>query len=94
MDGETIRREMWALVNAAIAQVRVEEREACCVAVREACTMCRGTGGEDIPGGRVTRDMALDAGDLAMEGHPLPGRSYECEYCGQPIAAIRARGTP
>ena len=68
MDGKTIAglhsEEGWTLdyladqIDAALAA----EREADCAAIRAACTMCNGTGGEDIPGGRVTRDMALDAG--------------------------------
>lgn len=80
---------------AAIAQAVEAEREACCEAIRVACPACGGSG-VCVTGGveYVTRDMALDACEPAMEGMPIYQDTVECEYCGQPIAAIRARRQP
>jgi len=59
-----------------LATAREKEREACCEAIRANCTGCNGTG----VGG--------------WESHPdgQHAQAVECEYCGRPIAAIRARG--
>lgn len=83
----SIRETTWA------KEIITDERTACVQAIRAACSMCNGAGVESSrPDRRVTHEMALDAGEPEMEGMTIPGDATECEYCGRPIAAIRARG--
>ena len=76
----------------AVREAVEREREANCRAIRDSCEPCSGTGG--IGGGIhiVTREMAMDACDPDAEGMEIEEPGTECEYCGRPIAAIRACG--
>jgi len=65
-------------------------REACAKKIRAECTACDGKGGEVVGGHYVTREMALDAGEPAMEGTPYEEEYQECEYCGRPMSAVRS----
>ena len=78
--------------DAEIKEAVEREREANCRAIRDSCEPCSGTGG--IGGGIhiVTREMAMDACDPDAEGMEIEEPGTECEYCGRPIAAIRACG--
>ncbi len=63
----------------AVDQAAEATREACCVKIRADCQACEGTG------------------YLAHNPESGPSGPYdpdECEYCGRPIAAIRALKLP
>ena len=60
------------------------------VGVREACEACDGAGGRVIGVHEVTQEMASDTGMPEMAGYGFQEEVEQCEYCGRPIAAIRA----
>lgn len=59
-----------------------EERERCMAAIREQCQVCEGTG----IGGHTGSVIYDDDGCVVLDTR-CP---TECEYCGRPMAAIRA----
>lgn len=88
---EILRSDHEAAMKAA-RQAVIDE---CCKAIRASCLACGGTGGQWGSAPPVTRDMAIDAGDLSLEGSPGgPDQSCECEYCGRPIKTLRALAPP
>lgn len=70
-----------------LAAFAKEVREDCELEIRAACSMCDGTG-------VVTTTGSAHAGDCdgSCRNCPVPVEEQEqCEYCGRPIDAIRAR---
>lgn len=64
------------------------ERERCCAIIREHCAACGGSGI-----GEVTFGVVPDVNPADPDGEPIAvpvTEATECEYCGRPIAAIRA----
>jgi len=87
------RREMEiAEKGKTIRAVRREAIEDCIAKIRADCQACGGTGVERYePPTFVSREMALDAEQPEREGSLYSAEvCEECEYCGRPIASIRA----
>lgn len=86
----------WNALCKAVAQgildIRCEIIEECAAKIRADCQACGGTGiGRHEPATYVTHDMALDAEQPEREGSMYSQEiCEECEYCGRPIASIRA----
>lgn len=71
-----------------IRLIREDERERCCEAIKNACSMCDGKGYTE-----TSHAAHGCGGDEAMCASGCPVEQIEqegCEYCGRPIAAIRA----
>lgn len=84
-----LRTELTKLREGNPSVSRDEVIEECCRQIQAECTVCGGSGGKILGEHFVTHDMALDAGEPAMEGQSMGVESEQCEYCGRPIEAIR-----
>jgi len=60
--------------------------------IRGACGPCGGRGGYGGGVHYVTREMAMDAGDMSLEGQKQVEEPIPCEYCGWPMNAMHVAG--